>query len=107
MVHANLTPLQEIIDDPNNDKIFLVMPYLNTGSLEERIEEAVKSNNTISEEEIRSAFRQLVSALHYCHEVKNVAHRGIKPSNMMFDLTSDKLKLCDFGLYQFFEARAE
>ena len=85
MVHANLTPLQEIIDDPNNDKIFLVMPYLNTGSLEERIEEAVKSNNTISEEEIRSAFRQLVSALHYCHEVKNVAHRGIKPSNMMFD----------------------
>ena len=42
MVHVNLTPLQEIIDDPNNDKIFLVMPYLNTKSLEERIEEAVK-----------------------------------------------------------------
>jgi serine/threonine protein kinase len=48
MVHANVTPLYEIIDDPNCDKIFLVMQYLNQGSLEDCLNEAIRSNVAIS-----------------------------------------------------------
>ena len=42
MVHANVTPLYEIIDDPNCDKIFLVMQYLNAGSLEDCLNESTQ-----------------------------------------------------------------
>ena len=44
-----------------------------------------------------------MSALHYCHEVKNFSHRDIKPENIMLD-EFGKLYLCDFGVGQFFEA---
>ena len=111
MVHTNMTPLYEIIDDPNSDKVFIIMQYLNAGNFEAKLEESMKQSNGctgLPEEEIRCAFRQLVSALHYCHEVKNVAHRGVKPSNMMLESAEGaKLKVCDFGLSQFFQARPE
>ena len=42
MVHTNVVRIQEIIDDSNDDKIFLIMPYLKAGSLEDQIEEAMK-----------------------------------------------------------------
>lgn len=38
MVHVNMTPLYEIIDDPNSDKIFIIMKYLSTGNLEQKLE---------------------------------------------------------------------
>ena len=52
----------------------------------------------MDEELIRNYFRQIVSALHYFHEVKGVAHRGIKPSNLMLENNTEKIRLCDFGL---------
>ena len=85
MVHVNVTPLYEIIDDPNSDKIFLITQYLSAGSLEDRLDETVNTKGGLPEEDVRGYFRQLISAIHYCHEVKDVAHRGIKPSNMMVD----------------------
>ena len=55
---------------------------------------------------MRQIFRQLISALHYFHEVKEVAHRGIKPANLMLDQASGSLLVSDFGLSQFFKSRA-
>lgn len=80
MVHLNITPLYEVIDSKSSDKIFMISQYLLSGSIEDRIEESKKG---LPEEDVQRAFRQLISALHYCHEVKNVAHRGVKPSNML------------------------
>ena len=58
MVHANMTSLYEIIDDPNSDKIFMVMQYLNAGNLEEEIEQSIKQGSGgLPEEEIRRSFR--------------------------------------------------
>lgn len=42
MVHTNITPLYEIIDDPNSDKIFIIMQYLNSGNFEDKLEETMK-----------------------------------------------------------------
>ena len=35
-----------------------------------------------SEDQARKLFRQLISAVHYCHE-RNVCHRDIKPENLL------------------------
>ena len=60
----------------------------------------------MAEEEVRVYFRELISAIHYCHEVKKLAHRDIKPENMMLD-KENKLILGDFGVSQFFEADSD
>ena len=45
MVHTNMTPLYEIIDDPNSDKVFIIMQYLNSGNFEDKLEETQKQTN--------------------------------------------------------------
>ena len=61
----------------------------------------MKEDKGLSDEDARIYFAQLISALHYCHEVKNIAHRDVKPDNLMID-KSGRLILCDFGVSQFF-----
>ena len=81
-------------------KIYIVMDYLSGGTLQDRIS---KTENGLADEEARIYFAQIMSALHYCHEVKNFAHRDVKPENLMLD-SQGKLVLCDFGVSQFFSA---
>ena len=44
----------------------------------------------------KRAFRSLVEALSHCHSL-GVAHRDVKPQNMLFDVNSGETKLIDFG----------
>jgi serine/threonine protein kinase len=48
------------------------------------------------EQEIRFLFKQLVSALAYCHS-RNVAHRDIKLENILLNEEKTMVKLIDFG----------
>ena len=41
-------------------------------------------------------FRDMVSAIHYLHEVVGIIHRDLKPENMLID-DSDHIKITDFG----------
>ena len=94
LVHANVVKLHEIIDDPMKNKIYLVMDYFSGGTLQDKIE---NEDNGLPENDVRNYFRDLISAIHYCHEVKKLAHRDIKPENMMLN-KEGKLVLCDFGV---------
>ena len=76
------------------------MDYLQGGTLQDKLAE---NGSGLPQAEVRKYFKDLVSALYYCHEVKCLSHRDIKPENMMLD-EDDKLILCDFGVSQFFEA---
>ena len=98
MKHMNVIKLHEIIDDPQSKKVYLIMDYLQGGTLAELLEE---SDNGLSLEKVRGYFKGLLSAMHYCHEVKKIAHRDIKPENIMLDKYG-RVFLCDFGVSEFF-----
>jgi serine/threonine protein kinase len=62
------------------------------GNLEDRL-----MKHTITEEEARLYFRDLISALEYCHECASIIHRDIKPENILID-ENNRIKLADFGV---------
>ena len=77
------------------------MDYLPGGTLSDKLEEA---RCGLPPTDVRKYFKDLVSALYYCHEIKSLSHRDVKPENMM--LSEDgNLILCDFGVSQFFESK--
>lgn len=53
-----------------------------------------------SEEYSRGIIREILNAITYLHETKNIAHRDLKLANIMFaDSSPDAtVKLIDFGL---------
>jgi serine/threonine protein kinase len=98
MNHMNIIKLQEIIDDPESKKVYLIMDYCQGGTLLEKLE---KSKAGLEESLVKKYFRCLISAVHYCNEVHNVSHRDIKPENIMLH-EDGEVFLCDFGCSEFF-----
>lgn len=71
----------------NKDKIVIVMEYASKGELYDYISE----RRRLTERETRHFFRQIVSAVHYCHKVLYMP--GFKPrslSSTPCDLCSDQ-----------------
>eukprot|EP00741_Cyanophora_paradoxa_P004390 tig00000802_g4261.t1 len=88
----NITRLIEVVDDPAEDRMYLVMEFVDGGVV--KFEEARGPEERAAY--ARSVFRQLMMALEYMH-FHNVCHRDIKPENML--LTGDGvLKVTDFGV---------
>ena len=55
------------------------------------------AGNPLTEKEVRRYFTQILEANIKCEE-KGVVHRDIKPENILVDLSTDDVKLIDFGL---------
>jgi serine/threonine protein kinase len=73
---------------------YLVLEYLNGGSLEERL----KQEGVLEEREALTTLRQLASGLaHAWSQPKMYMHRDIKPANILFN-GKGIAKLTDFGL---------
>ena len=93
MCHQNIVQLFEIIDDPSSNKLYLVMQFVEGGTLMEKIKEQGK----IPLEMNWKYFRGLISGLEYCHVAANIVHRDIKPENLLID-SKDNLYISDFGV---------
>lgn len=71
---------------------YLVLEYIDNGELFEHI----SRHGFLKEEEALKYFRQLLSAVGYCHSF-NICHRDLKPENIL--LTKNlEVKVADFGM---------
>ena len=92
--HPNIT---KVIDfDEHNQNLCIIMELLEGEDLNEKI----KKDGALSEEQIESIFSQTLSAFQFAHE-KGIMHRDIKPSNI-FILTNGQVKILDFGIAKLF-----
>ncbi|CAD8061384.1 unnamed protein product [Paramecium sonneborni] len=90
--HPNIVKLYEMYQDDNS--YFLISEYCDGGELFEKI----KVVQILTEKEIASYMKQILSAVSYCHS-KGIVHRDLKPENILFDSKSQgaTLKIIDFG----------
>ena len=87
--HPNITKLFEVI--ATEKKFYLIMEHVSGGNLLDYLE----NHGPRSEREARAMFRQLISAVQYCHQ-KGIVHRDLKPDNILID-GERNIKLTDFG----------
>uniref|UniRef100_A0A914C460 Protein kinase domain-containing protein n=1 Tax=Acrobeloides nanus TaxID=290746 RepID=A0A914C460_9BILA len=95
--HPNIIQIYEVFE--NKDKIILVMEYASGGELYDH----VSKHGSLPESEARRIFRQITSAVLYCHKHK-VAHRDLKLENILLDIDSNA-KIADFGLSNYFNEK--
>lgn len=95
--HPNILRLMDYFEDPKY--VYLVLELCTGGELFDRI----ISNKYYNEEDARVIFRQIMTALHYCH-INGVVHRDLKPENFIMISQKDPftLKIIDFGLSRTF-----
>uniref|UniRef100_A0A4W4G6J3 non-specific serine/threonine protein kinase n=1 Tax=Electrophorus electricus TaxID=8005 RepID=A0A4W4G6J3_ELEEL len=86
--HPYIITIYEVFE--NKDKIVIVMEYASRGDLFEYI-----SERQISERESRHFFRQIVSAVHYCHRINS----SVK---LVLNANDHKIVIADFGLSNLF-----
>lgn len=92
LTHPNIINLLEVIDRPESNKIYLVLEYMDKGSLFE--------NSPVSEKQAQNFFVQILTALEYLHETVQILHQDIKPQNILIN-SQGQIKLCDFGSASF------
>lgn len=89
--HKSIVPTRDFFF---NDKYYgLVNDIKKDGSLQQLLEK----RHSLTNEEVQSIVFTITTAIQYCH-VRNVAHRNIKPSNILIE--QDKFFLADFGIRQ-------
>ncbi|GAA6215832.1 NUAK family SNF1-like kinase 2 [Lates japonicus] len=90
LCHPHIITIYEVFE--NKDKIVIVMEYASRGDLYDYI----CDKRRITEREARHFFRQIVSAVHYCHQ-NGIVHRDLKLENILLD-GNGNVKIADFGL---------
>ncbi|KAI6235596.1 Protein kinase domain-containing protein [Aphelenchoides besseyi] len=99
--HPNIVTLIEVLDDPNDNYLYMVFEYVERRSLLE-----LPTENPLDEETAWKYFRDTLKGLEYLHFQK-IVHRDIKPSNLLLSET-DCVKIADFeDSSQFYSGRAQ
>ncbi|KAL6235471.1 hypothetical protein BDW75DRAFT_141759 [Aspergillus navahoensis] len=101
--HNNLVSLIEVLDDPTQDSLYMVMEMCKKGvvmkvTLEERAD-------PYDDERCRCWFRDLILGIEYLH-AQGIVHRDIKPDNCLIT-NEDVLKIVDFGVSEMFEKNSD
>ncbi|KAM3616642.1 uncharacterized protein V6R79_021189 [Siganus canaliculatus] len=94
--HPNIVRLFEVIE--TDKTLYLIMEYASGGE----VFDYLVAHGRMKEKEARAKFRQIISAVHYCHQ-KNIVHRDLKAENLLLDADSN-IKIADFGFSNEFSA---
>ena len=80
-----------------NGNIYIVIEYINGGSLEDLLVKNINQQKKIDEKTLWDLLIQSLSGLLYLHEKRKIIHRDIKPDNLLLD-SEGHLKISDFGV---------
>lgn len=101
--HHNLVSLIEVLDDPQEDSLYMILEMCKKGvamhvGLDDRAE-------PYDDEKCRCWFRDMILGIEYLH-AQGIIHRDIKPDNCLIT-HDDVLKIVDFGVSEMFEKESE
>lgn len=96
--HPHIINLHDLYED--DDYLHMVLDLCDAPDLHSRV-----TRRVYSEPEAASVMAQLMQAVAHCHRL-GVAHRDIKPDNILFD-ERNRLRLADFGSAETFKDRGE
>jgi predicted ATPase len=94
--HPHILPVYDF--DGGHDPPYIVMRYLDSGTLKE-----VMKQGPLPHDEISYLVRQVGSALDYAHR-QGIVHRDVKPSNIMIDREGNAV-VTDFGIARMVSGR--
>ncbi|KAK3710601.1 hypothetical protein LTR37_010228 [Vermiconidia calcicola] len=101
--HHNLVSLIEVLDDPQEDSLYMVLEMCKKGvamhvGLDDRAD-------PYDDETCRCWFRDMILGIEYLH-AQGIIHRDIKPDNCLIT-NDDVLKIVDFGVSEMFEKQSD
>ncbi|XP_011306417.1 cyclin-dependent kinase 11B [Fopius arisanus] len=89
--HPNVVKLVEVLDDPDEDNLYLVFELVQKGEVL-----LLPTDKPLDEETARKNFRDVVMGVEYLH-YQMIVHRDIKPSNLLVD-SEGHVKVADLGV---------
>jgi serine/threonine protein kinase len=92
--HPNIVQLYDFGEEGGD--LYLVMPYMSGGSLQDKLSQAPFSVN-----DVVNYSMQIADALEYAHG-QGIIHRDVKPANIMLH-ADGRVLLGDFGLAKIFD----
>ena len=90
-LHPRIIQFFALVKDDINVRLFIVMEYLESGSLLDKIK-----TGCLDKCSSLKYLGQILEAVNFLHS-KSIYHSDIKPANILFT-SNDDLKLCDFGI---------
>ena len=100
--HKNVVSLYEVIDDPDDSKMYIIMQFVENGPVA-----TIDPNGhctPLPESKVKKYLRQAASGLRYMHR-HHIVHRDLKPDNILLG-SNETVLLSDFGVSEITDALA-